>query len=491
MKKKATVICWISTALASLALCLTCGLPLPAGIPPMLLQWLILPLLALLTAAVQAGRLLAGLRAALAGKPDGRLFCLLAAVGALALAALGKGGSSAAAAALLLCADAWLEQLQARVDGELPGTRLSSAGARLWFWGFLLAAVCAAVVWGILGAAADEIVCRVLGILAVGALCPFSLTAACTVRRAVRICKVPVLDAQAVPALGDTDIVLLEPERLLTGAPSVSDIRPAGMEEGQFLALAASILQGSGDGQAACIRALAEDRGLALRPAAQADAAGAVIDGKHYLAGTAEQLRRAGIAAPRADELALSGKAALCFGMEGGLYLGRIALQRAICVDAQETVQALLAQGLSVVLPAGREPLLTRQLAARIGASTAEQGETATAWQALKKRGRPALLRAGEPRAELEEPGPVLTLETLADAPEVFHVCRRAVRSSRMLTGAAAALAVLLAGCAGGIFAPAADLGGEPLLCALLGLAVTGLTVLPAMAGTPKPTKTE
>ena len=49
----------------------------------------------------------------------------------------------------------------------------------------------------------------------------------------------------------------------------------------------------------------------------------------------------------------------------------------------------------------------------------------------------------------------------------------------------------LLAGCAGGIFAPAADLGGEPLLCALLGLAVTGLTVLPAMAGTPKPTKTE
>ena len=102
MKKKATVICWISTTLTALALCLTCGLPLPAGIPPMLLQWLILPLLALLAAAVQAGRLLAGLRAALAGKPDGRLFCLLAAIGALALAALGKGGSSAAAAALLL-----------------------------------------------------------------------------------------------------------------------------------------------------------------------------------------------------------------------------------------------------------------------------------------------------------------------------------------------------------------------------------------------------
>ena len=355
----------------------------------------------------------------------------------------------------------------------------------------MLAAVCAAVVWGILGAAADEIVCRAVGILAVGALCPFSLIAACAVRRAMRTCRVPVLDAQAVPALGDTDIVLLEPEGLLTGAPSVSDIRPAGMEEGQFLALAASILQGSGDGQATCIRALAEDRGLALRPAAQADAAGAVIDGKHYLAGTAEQLRRAGIPVPRADELALSGKAALCFGMEGGLYLGRIALQCPICADAQETVQALLAQGLSVVLPAGREPLLTRQLAARIGASTAEQGETATAWQALKKQGRPALLRAGDFCAELEESGPVLTLETLADAPEVFRVCRRAVRSSRMLTGAAAALAVLLAGCAGGIFAPAADLGGEPLLCALLGLAVTGLTVLPAMAGTPKPTKTE
>ena len=55
MKKKATVICWISTALAALALCLTCGLPLPAGIPPMLLQWLILPLLCALLGLAVAG----------------------------------------------------------------------------------------------------------------------------------------------------------------------------------------------------------------------------------------------------------------------------------------------------------------------------------------------------------------------------------------------------------------------------------------------------
>ena len=104
-----------------------------------------------------------------------------------------------------------------------------------------------------------------------------------------------------------------------------------------------------------------------------------------------------------------------------------------------------------------------------------------------QKQGRPALLRAGEASCGVGGAGAGLTLETLADAPAVFHrVCRRAVRSSKMLTGAAAALAVLLAGCAGGIFAPAADLGSEPLLCALLGLAVTGLTVLPAMAGTPE-----
>ena len=75
MKKKATVICWISTALAALALCLTCGLPLPAGIPPMLLQWLILPLLALLAAIVQAGRLLAWLRSAKAAAAPRRPHC--------------------------------------------------------------------------------------------------------------------------------------------------------------------------------------------------------------------------------------------------------------------------------------------------------------------------------------------------------------------------------------------------------------------------------
>ena len=77
--------------------------------------------------------------------------------------------------------------------------------------------------------------------------------------------------------------------------------------------------------------------------------------------------------------------------MEGGLYLGRIALQCPICADAQGNCTGALGAG-AFRRPSGRggEPLLTRQLAARIGASTAEQGETATAWQALKKQGRPA-----------------------------------------------------------------------------------------------------
>lgn len=491
MEKKATILCWLSTALAALSLYLTSGLPLPAVIPPMLIRWLVLPLLALLAAAVQAGRLLAGIRAALAGKPDGRLLCLLTVLGALTLAALGKGGSSAAAAALLLCAAAWLERLQACVDRALPGARLPSAGTRLWCWGFLLAAVCTAIVWAILGAPADRIICRVVGIASVGAFCPVSGIAACAVRRAVRTSRVPVRDAQAILVFGEADTVLLEPEGLLTGAPAVTDIRPAGMDEGQFLALAASVLQGSSSEQAACIRALAESRGLSLLPALQADAAGATIGGKRYFAGTEAQLRQAGIPVPRADELALSGRSALCFGMEGGVHLGRIALQRQICAEAQEAIQALMAQGISTVLPAGQEPLLTRQLAARAGASAAEQADTAAAWQALQEQGRPVLLRAGTPCAGMEGAGPVLTLAALADAPAFFRVCRRAVRSSRGSTGAAAALAVLVAGCAGGVFAPAADLGGEPLLCALLGLAVTGLTVLPAIAGTPEPPQTE
>ena len=288
---------------------------------------------------------------------------------------------------------------------------------------------------------------------------------------------------QTVTALGTADTAVIIPDGLLTGAPAVSDIRPAGMDEAGFLSLAASILQGCSAPDAACIVSLAQSRGLALQDASERESLPeggwhVAIGGRRYFAGTQEQLQRAGIFAPRADELALSGKTSVCFGMEGSMYLGRIALEHPVCPDAQDAMQALASQRLRLVLPSGAQPLYTRQLAARLGADVSELGQ-------LQQEGRPVLLVSGELQAKMREQLPVLSLQTLADAPVCLRRCRHAVHMGRLLTGLSAALFVLLAGLAGGVFSPALDLGDRPLLCALLSFFITAVSAFLACIAVP------
>lgn len=164
------------------------------------------------------------------------------------------------------------------------------------------------------------------------------------------------------------------------------------------------------------------------------------------------------------------------------MYLGRIALEHPVCPDAQDAMRALASQRLRLVLPCGAQPLYTRQLAARFGADVSESADTLGQ---LRREGSPVLLVSGEPRAKLREQLPVLSLRTLADAPACLRQCRHAVHAGRLLTGFSAALLVLLAGLAGGVFSPAFDLGDRPLLCALLSLLITVVSVLLICAAVP------
>lgn len=361
------------------------------------------------------------------------------------------------------------------------------SGGSGWFYGVFAAAVCAAVFWGIRGSAVSVILSRVLGILAAASVCPFRLLTGLCAARTERALPVPCAGLQTVTALGTADTVLIEPDGLLTGAPVVSEIRPAGMDETDFLSLAASLLQGCDTPDAACIVSLAQSRGLTLQGASEQEALPdggwrAVIDGRCYFAGTQEQLQRAGIFAPRADELALSGKTSVCFGMEGGMFLGRIALERPTYEDAQDAMQALTSQRLRLVLPSGGQPLYARQLAARFGADVSD---AADAVGQLQQEGRPVLFVYGEPQAEMREEIPVLSLQTLTDAPVCLRRCRHTVYVGRLLTGLSAALFVLLAGLAGGVFSPALDLGDRPLLCALLSFFITAVSALLACIAVP------
>ena len=473
---------YASAVLSLLSVYLTCAaqgiVPLPAFIRPLLVQMLLLPGILLLAAGLNWRCFRRGVRALLHGRPDRDSCVGLAAVLAAGLCALGASSGTAGCAVLLLTMYSWMDAL------EDPFALPSGSG---WFYGVLAAAACAAVFWIIRGNSVGRILERVLSLLAAASVCPFRLLAALCNTRAKHALPVPCTGLPTVSALGTADTVLLIPDGLLTGAPNVSDICPTGMDKIDFLSLAASILRGSALPAAPCIAALAQSRGLTLQEPSEQEALPdggwrAVIGGRCYFAGTQAQLQRAGIFAPRADELALSGKTSVCFGMEGGMYLGRIALEHLDCPDAQDAMRALASQRLRLVLPCGEQPLYTRQLAARFGADVSESADTLGQ---LRREGSPVLLVSGEPRAKLREQLPVLSLRTLADAPACLRQCRHAVHAGRLLTGFSAALLVLLAGLAGGVFSPAFDLGDRPLLCALLSLLITVVSVLLICAAVP------
>lgn len=473
---------YLSFFLSLLSVYLTCAvqglLPLPAFIQPLLAQMLLLPAMLLLAAGLNWRCFRRGICAILRGKPGRDSCAVLAAILAAGLCALGASSGAAGCAVLLLTVCSWMDVWEETL--ALP------SGGGGWFFGVFAAAVCAAVFWIIRGNSVGRILERVLSLLAAASVCPFQLLAALCNTRAKHALPVSCASLPTVSALGTADTVLLIPDGLLTGAPAVSDIRPAGMDETDFLSLAASILRGSALPAAPCIAALAQSRGLTLQEPSKQEALPdggwrAVIGGRCYFAGTQAQLQGAGIFAPRADELALAGKISVCFGMEGGMYLGRIALEHPVCPDAQDAMRALASQRLRLVLPCGEQPLYTRQLAARFGADVSE---TADALGQPQEEGT-VLVISGEPQAKMQEQLPVLSLRTLADAPVCLRQCRHAVRAGRLLTGLSAALLVLLAGLAGGVFSPALDLGDRPLLCALLSLFITAASALLACIAVP------
>lgn len=473
---------YLSSFLSLLSVYLTCAvqglLPLPAFIQPLLAQMLLLPAMLLLAAGLNWRCFRRGICAILRGKPGRDSCAVLAAILAAVLCALGASSGAAGCAVLLLTACSWMDVWEETLA-------LPSDGSG-WFYGVFAAAACAAVFWIIRGNSVGRILERVLSLLAAASVCPFQLLAALCNTRAKHALPVSCASLPTVSALGTADTVLLIPDGLLTGAPAVSDIRPAGMDETDFLSLAASILRGSALPAAPCIAALAQSRGLTLQEPSEQEALPdggwrAVIGGRCYFAGTQAQLQGAGIFAPRADELALAGKISVCFGMEGGMYLGRIALEHPVCPDAQDAMRALASQRLRLVLPCGEQPLYTRQLAARFGADASETADAL--WQ--PQEGGTVLLISGEPQAKMREQLPVLFLRMLADAPVCLRQCRHAVRAGRLLTGLSAALLVLLAGLAGGIFSPALDLGDRPLLCAILSFFITAAGALLACIAVP------
>lgn len=477
----------ISMLLTALLTVLTYLDPEQVPLAPLLVRMLLLPGLLLVIAGVNFCCLKTGICKLFTGKPDRHTTAVLTVLLAFVLCALGVFPDAAAAAALLLTASAWLDLLEHRLEAELPGMQAERTAENVWTWTGFAAAICASAVWAVLHARPAAILGRALCVLAASALCPLHMISLLTSRRAMQRMSIPTVSAKIIEALGTADTALLRPEGLLTGEPTAVDIRPTGMEAGQFLALAASVMQDCNAPEATAILNTAHSCGITVPSTGHCtqtpDGFCAELDGKRYYAGTSEQLRRRGIFAPRADDISLSGKTALLFGMEGGMYLGLIALQSPLLLGAPEACRVLAAQRLRLAIPAGSQSLYIRQLASQTNTEVIEAAGPEQALMQLAQRGRPICIRAGEPSTYLQEQIPILSVQTLADAEDPISVCRRAVHTRRSLQGFSAVCTFLLAGAAGGLFAPALDLGAKPAFCVLLACFLTGMTLLPVLTG--------
>ena len=477
----------ISMLLTALLTILTYLDPEQVPLAPLLVRMLLLPGLLLVIAGVNFCCLKTGICKLFTRKPDRHTTAVLTVLLAFVLCALGVFPDAAAAAALLLTASAWLDLLEHRLEAELPGMQAERTAENVWTWTGFAAAICASAVWAVLHARPGAVLGRALCVLAASALCPLRMISLLTSRRAMQRMSIPTVSAKIIEALGTADTALLRPEGLLTGEPTAVDIRPAGMEAGQFLALAASVMQDCNAPEATAILNTAHSCGITVPSTGHCtqtpDGFCAELDGKRYYAGTSEQLRRRGIFAPRADDISLSGKTALLFGMEGGMYLGLIALKSPLLPGALEACRVLAAQRLRLAIPAGSQSLYIRQLASQTNTEVIEAAGPEQALMQLAQRGRPICIRAGEPSTYLQEQIPILSVQTLADAEDPISVCRRAVHTRRSLQGFSAVCTFLLAGAAGGLFAPALDLGAKPAFCVLLACFLTGMTLLPVLTG--------
>jgi Cu+-exporting ATPase len=184
-------------------------------------------------------------------------------------------------------------------------------------------------------------------------------------------------DAAVFERAGRIDTVVLDKTGTLTrGEPSVTDVCPVdGVSDNELLRLAASAEQGSEHPIARAIVEEAGRRGLELSSASDFSArAGfgiaARVEGEQVLVGTARLLEEHDLDPDRFGEVPGSLRAqgkTVVLATRGGQPLGVLAVADTLKPEARETVAALKALGLEVVMLTGDNPQTAEAIAREIG----------------------------------------------------------------------------------------------------------------------------
>ncbi|HYD28768.1 heavy metal translocating P-type ATPase [Brevundimonas sp.] len=211
-----------------------------------------------------------------------------------------------------------------------------------------------------------------------------------------------IRDAEALERFGKVDVVVVDKTGTLTeGRPALTAIRTAnGFGDDDLLRIAAGLERSSEHPLARALVRAAEARGLPLASATEFDSpvgrgVTGVIEGRCVLIGSARHLRDNAVeAAPLAgpaDELRRGG-ATVVFIAVDGVLAGAFAIADPVKPTTRAAIDALHAQGMTLVMLTGDNAVTARAVADRLGIDTVEAevspGDKAAVVERLRAAGR-------------------------------------------------------------------------------------------------------
>jgi Cu+-exporting ATPase len=248
-----------------------------------------------------------------------------------------------------------------------PIQRLADQVSRWFVPLVILFALAAFVAWSIFGPEPRSAYGLVAAVSVLIIACPCALGLATPMSIMVGIGRgarsgILIKNAEALELFEKVDTLVVDKTGTLTeGKPKVVALRAFGVEENEFLRLAASIEQSSEHPLAAAIVAAAAERGIALAKAEAFDApagmgVSGVIEGRRIGLGNRAMMSEAGVDVAtlekEADDLRNDGATAI-FVARDGKPLGVIAIADPVKPTSAGAVAALRNSGLHVVMLTG------------------------------------------------------------------------------------------------------------------------------------------
>ena len=223
-----------------------------------------------------------------------------------------------------------------------------------------------AVVWSIVGQDAGFVVARAISVLVISCPCALGLATPVAIMVGSGVgAKKGILfkTAEALEIAGRTEIIVLDKTGTVTrGEMSVTDISAAdGVDESQFIAVAAAIERQSEHPLGAAIVKCAEKKGASLAEVADFKAipgkgVEAKIDGKLAIGGNLGFIKSRCAVAPKYEDaaarLADSGKTPMFFAFDGQ-FVGIIAVADSVKEDSAAAINELQNMGFEVVMLTG------------------------------------------------------------------------------------------------------------------------------------------